>query len=203
MTAVVSVIRFFAATTSPEGACGSAPTPIPRREPLAMADDRDQRFEELYGRYGATIYARCRQVLSDGALAHDATQEVFLRAYRALDRIRGPREAFTWLYRTATNYCLNEIRNGRMRPALVAVMPERSDPRAELRITDQDLVKRLVRQLPEELAMAAWLYHVDELDQAEIAEICGVSRRTVIARLARFSDQARAFIERSERAIAK
>ena len=161
--------------------------------------ERTQRFEELYAKFGVVIYARCRQMLCEVSLAQDATQEVFLRVHRVLDKMRGQRETFTWLYRTATNHCLNELRDGRLRPALVPEVPDRPDPRAENRITDQDLVCRLVRHLPEELAIAAWLYHVDGLEQGEIAEICGVSRRTVIARLARFNDQARAFIEMSER----
>src|SRR3954469_16401985 len=74
------------------------------------------RFDELYEGFGATIYARCRQMLRDPTAAQDATQEVFLKVHRALDRLRGSREAFTWLYRTATNHCLNELRNGRQRP---------------------------------------------------------------------------------------
>jgi RNA polymerase sigma-70 factor (ECF subfamily) len=165
---------------------------------MTNTDDGRDRFDELYERFGATIYARCRQMLRDPAAAQDATQEVFLKIHRTLDKIRGPREAFTWLYRSATNHCLNELRNGRHRPVPVGALPERAAPHDEPRIFDQDLLTRLVRELPPELATAAWLYHVDELEQAEIAEICGVSRRTIINRLARFAIEARAFIERSE-----
>jgi len=161
------------------------------------------RFDELYARFGASIYARCRQMLGDPAAAQDATQEVFLRIHKSLIRIRGPREAFTWLYRTATNHCLNELRNGRLRPTLLATLPDRPGPQAETRFTEQDLVARLIRGLPEDLATAAWLYHVDELDQGEIAEICGVSRRTIISRLNRFAEQARAFIESSDHVVTR
>jgi RNA polymerase sigma-70 factor, ECF subfamily len=161
------------------------------------------RFDELYARFGSSIYARCRQILRDAAAAQDATQEVFLRIHGTLDRIRGEREAFSWLYRTATNHCLNEIRNGRLRASLLATLPEKPVLHAEARLSDQDLVARLVRELPEELATAAWMYHVDELEQAEIAEICGVSRRTVINRLARFGVLARAYLERSEHVASK
>jgi RNA polymerase sigma-70 factor (ECF subfamily) len=173
------------------------------RSTMTKTDDGLDRFDELYERFGGTIYARCRQMLRDPAAAQDATQEVFLKVHRALDKIRGPREAFTWLYRTATNHCLNELRNGRQRPTLVAAIPDRAAPQPESRIFDQDLVLRLVRELPPDLATAAWLYHVDELEQGEIAEICGVSRRTIINRLARFAVDARAFIERSEYVGAK
>jgi RNA polymerase sigma-70 factor, ECF subfamily len=158
----------------------------------------EDRFETLYRMFGATIYARCRQMLGETAAAQDATQEVFLRVHRSLDKIRGSREGFAWLYRTATNHCLNEIRNGRLRPSLPGALPERVGPPAEGALLDHDLVARLVRKIPEDLALPAWLYHVDELDQAEIADICGVSRRTIISRLARFADAARTFIERSE-----
>ena len=166
---------------------------------MTKTDDDLDRFDQLYERFGPTIYSRCRQMLRDPAAAQDATQEVFLKVHRTLDKIRGPREAFAWLYRTATNHCLNELRNGRQRPSLMeGALPERAAPPCEPRIFDQDLVTRLVRELPAELATAAWLYHVDELEQAEIAEICGVSRRTIINRLARFATDARAFIERSD-----
>jgi RNA polymerase sigma-70 factor, ECF subfamily len=180
-------------TTTPADSAGEAP---PVKDP---ADGSDRaRFDELYERYGTTIYLRCRQLLRDRAAAEDATQEVFLRIHRSLAKIRGRREAFAWLYRTATNHCLNEIRSGRLRPTPLPAVPEQVGPGTEGRLSDQDLVVRLVRELPPELALAAWLYHVDGLDQAEIAEIFDVSRRTVIARLARFTERAKEFLERSE-----
>ena len=43
---------------------------------------------------------------------------------------------------------------------------------------------------------------MDGLEQAEIAEVFGVSRRTIIARLARFAEQAKQFVERSEHGTA-
>jgi RNA polymerase sigma-70 factor (ECF subfamily) len=200
----VLVIRLSPATSWHPVPLGPAngPTIAWSRTAMTNRDDVD-RFDELYTRFGATIYARCRQMLRDPAAAQDATQEVFLRIHRTLEQIRGPREAYTWLYRTATNHCLNEIRNGKLRPTLMAALPERAGPPAEAPLCDQDLVARLVRAVPEELATAAWLYHVDELEQGEIATICGVSRRTIINRLARFNTEARAFIERSEHVVAK
>jgi RNA polymerase sigma-70 factor, ECF subfamily len=153
-------------------------------------------FDELYAELGPAIYARCRQILRDPAAAEDATQEVFLRVHDQLDRLPGRREAFAWLYRTATNHCLNEVRNGRTRASLIRAVPAPHGPDTEQRISQHDLVIRVMRELPAELALAAWLYHVDGLEQAEIAEICAVSRRTVIARLNRFADLARRFLQK-------
>jgi RNA polymerase sigma-70 factor, ECF subfamily len=166
----------------------SAPNPDPKTT-----------VEGLYTRFAPTIYARCRQILRDRAAAEDATQEVFFRIRDHLARIDGTRQALGWLYRAATNHCLNEIRNGRTHALLLAAVPPPSSADAEQHFFQRDLVARLVRDLPEELALVAWLYHVDEIEQAEIAEICGVSRRTVIARLQRFAEQARAFLGSNER----
>jgi RNA polymerase sigma-70 factor (ECF subfamily) len=163
----------------------------PAVEPLESAE-----FEELYARFAPTIYARCRQILRDAAAAEDATQEVFFRIHRRLARLDGQRHALAWLYRAATNHCLNEVRNGRTHVLLLAMAPVQAAPDAETRISARDLVVRLVRELPADLALAAWLYHADGLEQAEIAEICGVSRRTIISRLNRFSDRARAFLRK-------
>jgi len=161
--------------------------------------DTKPTVEDLYAQFAPTIYARCRQILRDSAAAEDATQEVFSRIQDNLARIEGAREALGWLYRAATNHCLNEIRNGRTRAALLAAVPTPSAPDAEQRFSQRDLVARVIRDLPEELAIVAWLYHVDEIEQAEIAEICGVSRRTIITRLQRFADQAQAVLRRSDR----
>jgi len=155
--------------------------------------------EDLYNRFAPTIYARCRQILRDAAAAEDATQEVFSRIQEHLARIEGDRQALGWLYRAATNHCLNEVRNGRTRALLLATIPEPTDADPENRISQRDLVLRVIRDLPEELGLIAWLYHVDELEQAEIAEICGVTPRTVIARLHRFAELARRFLQSAER----
>jgi RNA polymerase sigma-70 factor (ECF subfamily) len=158
--------------------------------------DTSMEFEDIYARFGPTVYIRCQQILRDPAAAEDATQEVFLRIHQRLARIRGTREALAWLYRAATNHCLNELRNGRHRPMLVDAPPERMGPSLEQQLLDHNLVVRLVRWIPEALVLPAWLYHVDGLDQARVAEICGVSRRTVSYRLARFANEARQLLER-------
>jgi RNA polymerase sigma-70 factor (ECF subfamily) len=165
--------------------------PIFAESPIRALDGVPPEVADLYAQFGATIYARCRQILRDGPAAEDATQEVFFRIHKQLATVTAPREALGWLYRTATNHCLNEVRNGRTRALLIGGAPVPASPDTERGISERDLVLRLLRKLPEELALAAWLYHVDGLNQAEIADIVGVSRRTVIARLDRFARRAR------------
>jgi RNA polymerase sigma-70 factor (ECF subfamily) len=157
------------------------------------------RLTALYRTFGPAIYARCRALLADDTEAEDATQETFLRVHRHLDRVPPAREALFWIYRVATNYCLNEIRSRRGRPAPSSLPPEIADQLglAERRIDDRDLARRLIERAPPKVRVVAWLYHVDGFEQEEIGAIVGVSRRTVASRLAQFLGNARKFLRRS------
>src|SRR5450432_413657 len=76
----------------------------------------EDRLTTLYRMYGPLIYARCARLLGDRAAAEDAIQETFMRVQRHLDKAPNSNEALTWVYRIATNYCLNEIRDRKLRP---------------------------------------------------------------------------------------
>jgi RNA polymerase sigma factor (sigma-70 family) len=162
-----------------------------------MADDRTT---SLYRSYGAVIYARCRAILADEAAAEDATQETFVRVYRHLARAPDDQTALYWIYRIATNLCLNELRRRRRGQAkddgAMGGLCGELDP--ERRIADRDLVRRLVDALPPRAGSAAWLYHVDGFEQEEIGRILGVSRRTISSWLAQAAAGARSFLRRSE-----
>ena len=168
----------------------------PRASPADGKALREARLVELYRTYGGAIYARCRRILGDHPTAQDATQETFLRVHRHIDRLPDPQHVLRWIYRIATNYCLNEIRGRKLRPAPVEQLPEGHTPGPDDPIADRDLVQRLVHHVPEKLRTVAWLYHVDGLEQAEVAEILGISRRTVVNRLSEFQTRARKVLER-------
>jgi RNA polymerase sigma-70 factor (ECF subfamily) len=158
----------------------------------------DDRLTSLYRLYGPVIYTRCAKLLGDPTAAEDATQETFLRVHRHLHKAPNSREALVWIYRIATNYCLNEIRDRKLRPQVVEELPELPDASFETILGDRDLVVRIVRRAPETLRATAWLHHVDGFDQREVARVLGSSRRTVVNRLAEFARNARKFVQRSE-----
>lgn len=153
------------------------------------------RLTDLYRAYGPMIYARCRRLLGDGTAAEDATQETFMRVHRHLDKADS-REALAWIYRIATNYCLNEIRDRKNRPEPHDELPDVVSDDVERALGDRDLAAKIVTRSPEKLRSVAWLYHVDGLDQAEVARVLDISRRTVVTRLAEFSDNAKKFLAR-------
>jgi len=159
----------------------------------------DERLTALYRTYGPLIYARCRRILGEASAAEDATQETFMRVYRHLDKAPDSHEALRWIYRIATNYCLNELRRRRHLPESREVLPEPAaqPPSVEALLADRDLVARLIAQAPEKVRVVVWLHHMDGLDQGEVAEVLGVSRRTVVGRLAEFARGAEKWVRRS------
>lgn len=149
---------------------------------------------DLYRAYGPVIYARCRRLLGDAAAAEDATQETFMRVHRHLAKADS-REALAWIYRIATNYCLNEIRNRKRRPEPTDELPEVMTT-VEASLADRDLAARIIARAPEKLRVVAWLHYVDGLDQAEVARVLDISRRTVVNRLNELSEVAHRFVQR-------
>jgi RNA polymerase sigma-70 factor, ECF subfamily len=161
-----------------------------------MADDP---LTTLYRRYGPFIYARCARLLGDRAAAEDATQETFMRVHRHLHKAPDAGEALAWVYRIATNYCLNEIRDRKLRPRAEPELAEGLGENLETALANREVAAKIVQRSPERLRTPAWLHHVDGLDQGEVARVLGISRRTVGSRLAEFADHARKFLARSQR----
>jgi RNA polymerase sigma-70 factor (ECF subfamily) len=161
---------------------------------LARHEDK---LTALYRRYGPIIYTRCLRLLEDRGAAEDATQETFVRVYRHIDRTSDFQSALGWIYRIATNYCLNEIRDRRRRAEPREQLPERGCGSLEDVLADRNFVARLLDDVPEELRAPAWLHHIDGIDQGEVARMLGVSRRTVITRLALFAKSARELLQRT------
>lgn len=145
------------------------------------------------------IYKRCRAILADEADAEDATQETFVRVHRYLDRVPEEKEALYWIYRVATNYCLNEIRGRKRRPVPTATDLESHGDvvNGEERFADRDLAARVIAAMHDKVKPVAWLYHVDGFEQDEVARILDLSRRTVATRLALFAENARKFVRRT------
>jgi RNA polymerase sigma-70 factor (ECF subfamily) len=176
-------------------ACGGARRGLlPDVKGVVLAPREDlttEIFASLYRRYGPIIYARCLQLLRDDAEAEDATQETFLRVHRHVHRVADEEDALRWIYRVATNYCFNELRNRKRRPAPVALLPDRAaaGPGSDERIADRQVVLQLLERMPAKVKAAAWLYHADGFEQQEVARILGVSLRTVATRLALFSQK--------------
>lgn len=152
----------------------------------------------LYRRYGPYIYARCARLLGDRSAAEDATQETFMRVHRHLHKAPDDAHALAWIYRIATNYCLNVIRDRARHQQIEQCIPEAHGDNLQVLLANRDVVARIIARCPAKLSVPAWLHHVDGLDHGEIARVLGISRRSVLNRLAAFAERSRKFLARSE-----
>ena len=99
----------------------------------ARAGD-EHAFHELIDPYRGELQLHCYRILGSVQDAEDLLQETLLAAWRGLERFDGRSSLRTWLYRIATNRCLNALRDRGRRPRAaqpIAEPPEptrRSDP---------------------------------------------------------------------------
>jgi RNA polymerase sigma-70 factor (ECF subfamily) len=133
------------------------------------------------------------RILGDPAAAEDASQETFLRVYRHLAKAPDRDEAIAWIYRICTNYCLNELRDRKIRPWPGGPLDREhpGEPQLESLLQSREQAWLVITQVPEKLRAVAYLHHVDGLDQKEVARVLAISRRTVVYRLAEFQARAR------------
>ena len=82
-----------------------------------MTTDRidEATFEDLTNQHRRELHVHCYRMLASFDEAEDAVQETFLRAWRARDTFGGDGQARAWLYRIATNACLDLLRSRRGR----------------------------------------------------------------------------------------
>ena len=157
---------------------------------------RREDYAELVRRHHAAVLTLCRSLLADDALADDAAQEAFLKAYRSLAGFQGGAAFGTWLYRIASNHCLDLRRRRARRPTESLDSLREDDPaRVErlLREPDaagaaaeaKDLVERVLSRIPEDYRAILTLREVQGLSYQELMEVLGCTLDSVKARLRR------------------
>ena len=143
-------------------------------------------FDELVVRYQRDIYRLCYRYVNNHEDANDLTQEVFLKAWRAIGRFRGRSAFSTWLYRIGVNACLN-FRAARKPPALELpeTLPDRGMGAAQ-RVENSQQARRVreaVSRLPEKQRATLILKIYHELTHQEVAQVLGSTVGTVKANL--------------------
>ena len=164
-------------------------------------DDPRSQAARLYREYGPAVYRRCMRLLGDRAAAEDATQEVFVKLVRDMKRLQDRETVLPWIYRVATNHCLNLRRDARRRGEEAAdgdleLAPDTAGtPQA---YPARQLAQAVLSRFDEETQAVAVGVFVDGMEHEEVARALGISRRTVSRKLDRFLENARKFLARSE-----
>jgi RNA polymerase sigma-70 factor, ECF subfamily len=158
----------------------------------------DQELGDLYRRFGGLIYRRCLRLLGDKAAAQDATQEVFVRLMRHSARLDPAGGYLRWIYKVATNYCLNVLRDeAPLEIRDPARLPDSGLEGPAAAFPDRALGAQVLRRFDEETRSVAVLSLVDGMTQDEVADILGLSRKTVGRKLRRFISDANKYLTRT------
>lgn len=154
--------------------------------PLRVGVQPAAGFEEAYRLYQSAIYNYTLRMLSDPDAAHDATLATFEKAFKAWSRLSADADVRAWLYRIATNTCLDELRRRKLirwqpwdsflavfHPKQVAPdNPERETVRGERAA----LVRKALQNIPANYRAALVMRECQDLSCEEIGEALGISR---------------------------
>ncbi len=148
-------------------------------------------FGALYRRHAPTVYRRARQILGNGADAHEVTQDLFVSLFERPQQFSAASSLTTFLYAATTNACLNRLRNAKNRERLLSEHATALEPTSDSLSAEQLLsLQRALLEMPDELARAVIYSCVDGLSHEEIARLLACSRRHVGDLLQRVSDWA-------------
>ncbi|NEO77004.1 MAG: sigma-70 family RNA polymerase sigma factor [Moorea sp. SIO4G3] len=160
---------------------------------LQCQQGNQQSFRQLYRRYQqrvrSTIYQLCGAYALD-----DLVQEVFLRVWKGLPKLRQPSQFSTWLYRICWNVASDQRRNLQRQRALNLQLPEdtadlplknaKSSYTPDLmQLHYQDMIQKGMQQLSLNHRAVLVLHDLEDLPQKEVAKILGIALGTVKSRL--------------------
>ena len=96
-----------------------------------VAEGDEVAFARLMERHQDRVVRLCQRFLGDRDEALDAAQEVFLKLYRKAGGLKARGAVYTWLYRVASNHCLNRLRRRKIVRFLPLSRRECADDAAE------------------------------------------------------------------------
>jgi RNA polymerase sigma-70 factor (ECF subfamily) len=143
-------------------------------------------FEQLYKDHSGRLYNLVYRMTGNAGDADDLLQEIFLQVYRRIDSFRGDSSLGTWLFRLATNHCLDHLRSkqGRQQRATASIDEmEGFEPvahaswRPDAALDRVDL-ERAVAQLPPSYRAAFVLHDIEGFDHAEVGRHLGIAEGT-------------------------
>ena len=174
------------------------------RELIARLQKRDEAaFEELIRQYEKKVYTLCFRMCGSSEDAEEATQDAFLALWRGIDRFRQESSLSTWLYRLASNACIDTLRRRKKQNAVSlddedlfidAVDTSPQPQEAAERREAQKLLQEGLMSLPEEYRKVLILREIEGLSYTEIAESASLELGTVKSRISRGRSLLRNFL---------
>jgi RNA polymerase sigma factor (sigma-70 family) len=131
--------------------------------------------------YQQRVYWHVRKMVIDHDDADDITQEVFIKVHKSIENFREDSQLFTWIYRIATNECLNFLNKKRRRFFLPI---EDINPQLSAKIDSSDTIsgdeiqkklQKALLHLPDKQRLVFNMRYFDDLSYENISEITNTS----------------------------
>jgi len=141
-------------------------------------------FRTLFERHARAMVAFCHHFVRDAARAEELAQDVFVKLHQAADRYTPSARFKTFLYRIASNHCLNELRRGEYAHRRADLEPADPDALPSQAASPEDAARAaaleravggLLARLPEKQRAALVLCRLEGLSYEEIAEVLDTS----------------------------
>ena len=148
-------------------------------------------FREIVERYQNPLLNYIYRYTGDRTAAEDIAQEVFLRVFKTAKEYRPISSFKTWLFKIATNLCLNELRDNKIHrhtfdifdlneAGFVALAAECLSPLRELENRELSFtLKKALKSLPEKQRVALLLHKYSGFTYFEISKMMGCSLASV------------------------
>jgi RNA polymerase sigma-70 factor (ECF subfamily) len=141
-------------------------------------------FDELMIRYERQIYRLCYRFTSNADDARDLAQDVFIKAFEHLADFRKESSLKTWLYRVATNHCINHVKANAQQFVEVTDTTRQTDATAHGELEDKEQrehFRLMVKRLPPKQRAILELRIHEQLSYEEIAKMSNRSVSTIKA----------------------
>ncbi len=165
-------------------------------------------FEKLVTEYEKGVYAIALRMTGNPEDASDMTQEAFIKAYNSLQSFRGDSKFSVWLYRIASNVCLDFLRSRNRKPTVSLSVEDDAGEETQLDVADEsqspelllersltrDAVQRGLQALPPDYRQILLLREIQGLSYEEIADVLRIEVGTVKSRIFRARKRLCAFL---------
>ena len=141
----------------------------------------DRALEEIVAAYSERLYWHVRRFTCSHEDADDLLQDILIKVWKSLATFRSDSQLYTWIYRVATNECLNFIRKNRVKASLRAETLETildrqvdDDPSFDGDSLQRE-VQKAVNSLPAKQKLVFVLRYFDEMPYEQMSQVLGTS----------------------------
>jgi len=177
---------------------------MPRIEQELAAGRHARAFDLIVPEFQDRVFRLAFSILKDRAAAEDASQETFVRVWKALPGFDGRAALGTWIYAITRNTCLMDLRRRRASMSLddpdcdAAAAVEAQIATAPAPDPERDNLLKLLEQLPENQQQAVRLFYLEDQSYEAVAESLGMPLGTVKNLLHRARKQLMALVSPAE-----